>query len=226
MWRFVTVEFPDHSEKPREIDLDNTRSVKLPDFPRGNPRVWNVRLHFDPGTRLAFYACDPCLRLSGTRVRWGTGKEEDYPTPDSLERARQHWFFSKDSSRSQEDAQELARRLGVTLPSDFFSVVSTPEPVPLVILGKPGDEPMVNGTRKRKLTKAQYDVVNALLDVGDGGLSKDSLAAESGHGDAHRVLKRLADSDPDWKSVIQMAERSGGRYRIRTAKNLPGSPGN
>ena len=68
----------------------------------------------------------------------------------------------------------------------------------------------------------QYDVVKALLAAGDGGLSKDSLANESNHGDAHRVLKRLADSDPDWALVIQMADKPGCRYRIR--RNLPTSP--
>jgi hypothetical protein len=92
-----------------------------------------------------------------------------------------------------------------------------------VILGKPGDEPIVNGKRKRKLTKPRYDVVKALLAVGEDGLSKDSLATESGHGDAHRILDRLAKADPDWKSVIQMAGEPGGRYRIR-AVNLPTSP--
>jgi hypothetical protein len=178
-----------------------------------------VRLHFDLGTQLAFLAYDPFLRLAGTRVRWANGTEDDLPTLDSLERVRKHLFFSKDSFRSQEDARELARRLGVTLPPDFFSVVSTPEPAPLVILGEFGDEPIVNGRRKRRLTKAQYDVVEALLAAADGGLSKDSLARQSKHGDAHRILQRLADSDPDWKSVIQMAGKPGRRYRIRTAKS-------
>jgi hypothetical protein len=100
----------------------------------------------------------------------------------------------------------------------------TPKPPgPPVILGKRSNEPIVKGRRKKRLTDAQYDVITALLTAGDDGLSKDSLATESGHGDAHRVLRRLADSDTDWKSVILMAEKPGGRYRIRTA-NLPTSP--
>jgi hypothetical protein len=92
----------------------------------------------------------------------------------------------------------------------------------LVILGKRSDEPTVNGRRKHRLTKARYDVVEALLAAGDDGLSKDCLAIESKHGDANRVLKRLADSDPDWAQAIQMAGMPGGRYRIR--QNLPTSP--
>ena len=94
---------------------------------------------------------------------------------------------------------------------------------PLVFPEKRADEPTVNGRRKKRLTNAQYDVLDVLIAAGDDGLSKDSLATESGHGDAHRVLQRLAESDPDWDSVILMAEKPGGRYRIRTA-NLPTSP--
>jgi hypothetical protein len=94
---------------------------------------------------------------------------------------------------------------------------------PPVILGKFGDEPIVNGKRKARLNKPRFDVIEALLAAGDDGLSKDSLATESGHGDAHRILGRLAQSDADWKAVIQMAEIPGGRYRIRSA-SLPTSP--
>jgi hypothetical protein len=92
-----------------------------------------------------------------------------------------------------------------------------------VILGKPGDEPIVNGKRKARLSKPRFDVIAVLIAAGDDGLSKDSLAEESGHGDAHRILSRLAQSDPDWKAVIQMAGIPGGRYRIRAA-SLPTSP--
>jgi hypothetical protein len=116
----------------------------------------------------------------------------------------------------------LAAPLHAVLPVDASGSVTPESPAPLVILGKPGDEPTVNDVRKTKLTTSQYDVVKALLATGDDGLSKDSLANESNHGDANRILKRLADSDPDWDSVIQMAGKAGCRYRIR--RNLPTSP--
>ena len=64
-------------------------------------------------------------------------------------------------------------------------------PAPPVDLGEPGDEPTVNGVRKARLTAPQYDVVRALLAAGSGGLSKDSLANGSNHGDAHRILSAL-----------------------------------
>ena len=57
-------------------------------------------------------------------------------------------------------------------------------PGPPVVLGKPTDEPIVNGKRKPRLTAPRYDVIRALLAAGEDGLSKDSLATESGHSDA------------------------------------------
>jgi len=52
------------------------------------------------------------------------------------------------------------------------------------------------------------------MEAGKNGLSKDELVGKSGHGDAVNILKRLADRDADWKSVIQLGEIPGGRYRI------------
>jgi len=85
---------------------------------------------------------------------------------------------------------------------------------PPVILGKPGEKTIVRGKRKDRLTLPRHNVIKALLAAGDDGLSKDSLATESGHGDAVGILKRLAKSDPDWKTVIKLAGKPGGRYRI------------
>jgi len=83
-----------------------------------------------------------------------------------------------------------------------------------VTLGKHGDEPIVLGKTKPRLTMARYNVVTALLDAGDKGLSKDSLVEKSGHEDAVGILKRLATLDPDWNAVIKLAGIPGGRYRI------------
>ena len=95
---------------------------------------------------------------------------------------------------------------------------------PLVILGESDEEPMVRGVRKNRLSLPRFDVVKALLAAGQRGLSKDMLATKSNHSDAHRILKRLGDSDPDWSSVILMAGKPGGRYRIRST-DPPTSPG-
>jgi hypothetical protein len=76
------------------------------------------------------------------------------------------------------------------------------------------DSPFVNGNKKCTLTQAQYDVVLALLNAGEKGLTKDQLAIESKHTDARKTLKRLEKSDPDWESVIPFPGKSGKGYRI------------
>ena len=73
---------------------------------------------------------------------------------------------------------------------------------------------IANGTEKKKLTNAQYDVVLALLQTGDIGLTKDDLNRNSKRGDALGVLRRLAKGDSDWKSVISFPGKTGGGYRI------------
>jgi hypothetical protein len=83
-----------------------------------------------------------------------------------------------------------------------------------VILGNLGDEPIVSGKRKTRLTAARYDVVKALLEAGDKGLSGDELVTKSRRGGAVNTLKALAGSDKDWRAVIQLAGQPGCRYRI------------
>jgi hypothetical protein len=85
---------------------------------------------------------------------------------------------------------------------------------PRVVLGKCSDAPIVNGKKKVPLTPAQYDVVKALLDAGENGLTKDLLDRNSKHGDARKILARIANKDDDWKGVIHFPGITGGRYRI------------
>lgn len=84
-----------------------------------------------------------------------------------------------------------------------------------VILSAPGDAVLVRGKTKSRLSRARYDVVRACVEAGEDGITKDQLERRSEHGDAVNILKRLERSDPDWKKVIQLAGRPGGRYRIR-----------
>jgi hypothetical protein len=86
---------------------------------------------------------------------------------------------------------------------------------PRVILRGRAEGPIVLQEIKRKLTTPQYNVVKALLDAGDAGLTKDELVSRSGHEDARGILKRLADSDPDWNEVIHFAGLTGGGYRVK-----------
>ena len=75
--------------------------------------------------------------------------------------------------------------------------------------------PIVLTREKRKLTKAQYDVVQTALKAPDGGWTKDQLASESEHTDALGILHRLADKDRDWKKVIHFGGQTGGGYWIK-----------
>jgi hypothetical protein len=85
---------------------------------------------------------------------------------------------------------------------------------PRVTLRGREEGPIVLGRVKPKLTKGQYDVVLALNEAGDAGLTKDDLARKSGHDDARGILTRLARKDDDWKQVIKLAGVTGGGYRI------------
>jgi hypothetical protein len=103
---------------------------------------------------------------------------------------------------------------------NLWRLLQEPEPVNVVkecrvrLRGRSA-RPAVLNHLKRKLTTAQYDVVEALLAASDDGLSKDELATNSKHDDAVNVLKRLAKSDPDWGTVIRLAGKKGGRFRIK-----------
>jgi hypothetical protein len=129
-----------------------------------------------------------------------SGALQGLPDPTDLE-AELEWEFSR----------------AISQPNHGVQLVSVAEPRPgvmRVVLRSRGDGAIVLGRIKR-LTKSRYDVVKALLDVGDAGLSKDELVTKSGHEDARGILKRLAKSDLDWKEVIQFARVTGGGYRIK-----------
>jgi hypothetical protein len=86
---------------------------------------------------------------------------------------------------------------------------------PPVLLNGPGERVLVNGKPKDALTNAQYNVVQALIEAGANGLTKDQIVTKSGHSDAVKILGRVAEIDADWKAVVGMAGKSGGRYRIK-----------
>jgi hypothetical protein len=97
----------------------------------------------------------------------------------------------------------------------FRRALSNPQQTPRVVLRDRTEGPVVLGKPKRKLTTAQYDVVKALLDAGETGLTKDKLVSNSRHEDARGVLKRLAKKDDDWQQVIDFAGETGGGYRLK-----------
>lgn len=87
-------------------------------------------------------------------------------------------------------------------------------PKAVIVLDGPGKPITVKGNEKAALTDPQYHVIQALLEAGSPGLNKDQLVKKSGHGDAVRILKRIARIDGDWQEVIGLAGKPGGRYRV------------
>jgi hypothetical protein len=85
---------------------------------------------------------------------------------------------------------------------------------PRVVLRGREEGPVVLGKPKQKLTTPQYNVIKALLDAGEVGLTKDKLVSKSRHEDARGILTRLAKKD-DWREVIHLAGQTGGGYRIK-----------
>ena len=77
------------------------------------------------------------------------------------------------------------------------------------------ENPLVKGRSKPRLSQAQYKVVRALIQAIPNGLTKDELDKRSTCGDARKTMKRLADSDPDWASVLMFPGRPGVGYGIR-----------
>ena len=73
---------------------------------------------------------------------------------------------------------------------------------------------MVLGIAQVPLTFAQFNVVQALVDAGPAGLTKDALIDKSGHTDARAILKRIAKRSSQWAAVILFPGTPGVRYRI------------
>ena len=61
---------------------------------------------------------------------------------------------------------------------------------------------------------ARFNIIKALIDANEKGLTGDELVTKSGHGGAVNTLKNLAKSDADWEAVISLPGQPGGRYRI------------
>lgn len=91
--------------------------------------------------------------------------------------------------------------------------VATSKSRSLLLFGRT-DHPLINDTEMPILTNAQYDVVLALLNAGEKGLTKDKLDRNSNHGDARKILKRLSNTDANWNSVISFPGKTGSGYRM------------
>ncbi|MFO0852412.1 MAG: hypothetical protein U0871_28205 [Gemmataceae bacterium] len=102
-----------------------------------------------------------------------------------------------------------------TTPSPEPVPAATEPPVEKLVLNRRGEQPVVLGKPHPPLTETQFNVITALVEAGDDGLSQVELLKRSGHSDARNVLKRLAKSSPEWAMVIQFPGHRGVGYRIR-----------
>lgn len=81
-----------------------------------------------------------------------------------------------------------------------------------VVLYGRGYPPRVSGRLVKKLSNRRFDLIALLLEAGEEGLTKDAM--ESKVPSARRMLKDLRRKHDHWRSVIQMAGRTGQGYRI------------
>jgi hypothetical protein len=103
-------------------------------------------------------------------------------------------------------------------PSDEYleelSAGAEPAASPSFVLGDPAKRrPIYNGKPLKRLTKAQYDVVKAVLEAGPEGLTNDDLVMRSRHGGAVNDLKRLLKSQPVYSSLMAASGRERRGYR-------------
>jgi len=99
-------------------------------------------------------------------------------------------------------------------PDDVIEAMRMLNSLRRVVLGRPDEQPIIDGIRVPILPAAHYAVVKALVTrAGREGFSEAELMEASGHDDARKILKRLARNER-WRSVIVFAGKSGGRYHI------------
>jgi hypothetical protein len=108
----------------------------------------------------------------------------------------------------------------VTIESGAKANPPTPAPAVAVAclhcavgLHGPGQPPTVLGQPMPILSDARYTVVEALIEAGPEGLSKDQIEIKVNSA-ARKTLKKLAESDPRWAKVIQLPGLPGMRYRL------------
>jgi hypothetical protein len=92
---------------------------------------------------------------------------------------------------------------------------------PVVLTGDWKDGATVLREHKTIETYTAWRLIKALLHAGPDGLDKDAIEAVASNA---RTILRTLRQDPDWAQVIEMAERRGGRYRIRVTQIVHENP--
>jgi hypothetical protein len=100
-------------------------------------------------------------------------------------------------------------------PGGAVQMPANQPPAVTVILGARYTDPILVRGRRKSLTRAQYDVIKAVAAAWPDLLTKDQLPDQSKHSDAVNILKRIAEIDADWESVIHLAGKTGGGYGLK-----------
>lgn len=211
---------------------------ELKDFPGGfEPIGENLFPSFELQCGWEEFTGPPVMdflgRAQAYSLRWPLARSENEPLLKSLgelvrlkcQKASE--VADRYDKRARTTFQKMLDRAGERNgPATGSTPATTSPPVPgsdgragahafaAVVLSGPGEPCTVVGTTKQPLTDAQYAVIQALLDAGDSGLSKDAL--EGVRSSARRILKEL-QADPDWAAVIVLPGKTNGRYRLRRA---------
>lgn len=157
------------------------------------------------------------LREGGTSIRVDV---DQWPAPEVQKlilEADQYGGLNLETMKQLR--HKVAKAKGLTLPEvnamslgEFVAALCGPEPV--VTLQGQEKPVIVFGKKLEKLSKKQYDVVKALLDAGETGLTESKLQENSKCEDARKTLGRIRAKGPEWREAIDMAGEPGRGYRI------------
>jgi hypothetical protein len=196
-----TEEFLDVEGKPCLIPPQIKK--KYPHIPRSVLREpWNLPAGCT--LTLSRRVLDPnSQHRPGTRP--GTGRAFKYGFRPSDLKPIEDYYAPKGTSGTSETPAAGANGSGST------STLAIHKPV---VLGNEGTPVIVLGQTLPKLSSATYDVVKALVDAGDAGLSLSDLSKNSGHDGPHVFLKRLTERFAEWAQVIKFPGKPWGKYCI------------
>lgn len=84
----------------------------------------------------------------------------------------------------------------------------------VVVLRGPRERPLVRGTEVPQVTQTRYDILEALIEAGENGLSGRELKNRSRHSSAVNTLKSLARSSNAWGGAVVLPKKPGLGYRL------------
>ena len=141
----------------------------------------------------------------------GRGLIRSLPTVPAFRRTRLN--AGRCAEKLRQGLQELLQGHG-PVPSAGDGQSETRDSKCCVVLRSKAAGPLVLGLEVSPVTSARYDVLKALVDAGEDGLSLAELIRRSGHGSARNVLKNLAGTSSAWQQVILLPGAPGRRYRL------------